>query len=297
MTSRATLTGAALSLGGFGLFAGVDVSVKVLGGAYNPFQIIFFVSLMTLPVAIVYAMAERAEASLRPRRPGLMALRAGLVVVNGICGTYAFSVLPLAQCYAIFFTMPIFIALLAVPVLKERIDLLRGLAVGVGLLGVVVALEPGRAPLQAGHLAALAGSVAGAANYVLIRLTGGVERVAVLQLYPLLAQLAVAAAVLPFVHVPMAGRDLALAGAMGVASFAGYLLVIAAYRRAPVIVVAPMQYSQILWGALWGALLFDEAISRQTLLGTVLIIVAGALIVARRDSPRPGGNPPPAPAL
>ena len=123
----------------------------------------------------------------------------------------------------------------------------------------------------------------GAANYILIRKTGGVERMVVMLIYPVMAQLLVAGLALPFVYVPMPGADLGLAGAMAVATVAGYLLVIAAYRRAPVIVVAPMQYSQILWAAIFGALLFGETMGARTVLGTVIIIASGIVIVARQE--------------
>lgn len=277
------LIGALLGLAAFGLFGSVDMSIKFLGAGYSPFQIIFFVTLMTCPVALIHAMADGTAQNLRPRRPGLTVLRCVGVVINGILGTYAFSVLPLAQCYAIFFTMPIFIAVLAVPVLGERIDLVRGAAVIAGLIGVIVALDPGAAPLQWGHLAVLGAAMVGAANYLIIRMTGGVERAVVLQIYPLLAQLFVAALVLPFVYVPMPAADMGLTALMGLAGFLGYLLIIAAYRRAPAIVVAPMQYSQIIWAAIFGALLFDEAMSAQTILGVAVIILAGIVIVARQD--------------
>jgi len=279
------LSGALLALAAFGMFAAVDMSIKFLGTGHNPFQIIFFVTLMTCPVALVYAMADGAEQSLRPRRADLTALRCVGVVINGVLGTYAFSVLPLAQCYAVFFTMPLFIALLAVPILEEKIDLIRGGAVLAGLIGVIIALEPGRAEPQWGHLAAMGAAIVGAANYLIIRMTGGVERAIVLQVYPLLAQLLVAAAVLPFIYVPMPAADLGLTALMGLAGFLGYLLIIAAYRHAPTIVVAPMQYSQILWAAIFGALFFGETMTRQAILGTAMIIAAGIVIVARQDRP------------
>lgn len=277
------LQGAALSLAAFAMFACVDMSIKFLGAGYSPFQIIFFVNMMAVPIAVVYAMAERTEAGLRPRKPGLMALRCAAVLLNAMAGTYAFSVLPLAQCYAIFFTMPIFIALLSIPVMGEKIDLPRGLAILAGLGGVVVALDPGTATLQWGHLVALLGAMVGAANYVIIRRTGDAERPVVLQLYPILTQLVVAGLLLPFSYVPMPGRDLVLTGFMAAAGFAGYLFVIAALRRAPGIVVAPMQYSQILWAAIFGALLFGEAMTAPTILGVVIIVAAGVVIVTRQD--------------
>ncbi|MCB6179360.1 DMT family transporter [Rhodobacter sp. Har01] len=279
------LIGAGLGLLAFGCFAVYDISVKFLGGGYHPFQIMAAAGLMSLPLLALYARLSPEPGNLRPRRPGWMALRAAAVTVNGVLATYAFANLPLAQCYAIFFTMPLFIAALSVPLLGERIDLVRGLAILLGLAGVLIALDPESAALQWGHAAALGGAAVGALNYVIIRKMGGVERTATLLIWPLVVQFLVVAATMPFVFRPMPVADLAVAAVMAVAVVVGMLLVIAAYHRAPAIVVAPMQYSQIAWAAVFGALLFDEAMGPRTLLGTGLIAVAGILVVARQDRP------------
>lgn len=283
MPKQSNLNGALLGLLGMALFAVSDITVRFLGEGYNPFQIIFFAGLMTVPLIAGFAMTDPTPGPLRPALPRLMALRCVVVVVNGVLGTYAFANLPLAQAYAIFFTMPIFIALLSAFFLHERIDLARGLAVTAGLAGVIVALDPGRTTLEWAHLAALAAAVFGAGNYVIIRKSGGQERTVVMILYPLMLQLVTAALVLPLVYTPMPFRDLALTALMATAAFAGYFAIIAAYRCAPGIVVAPMQYSQIIWAAIFGALLFDEAMSRNTVIGTAVIILSGIVIVWRQD--------------
>jgi S-adenosylmethionine uptake transporter len=283
MPRPSNLNGALLGLLGMGCFAASDITIRFLGEGYNPFQIIFFAALMSVPLIVGFAMVDPAPGPLWPAHPRLMAVRCLVVVVNGVAGTYAFANLPLAQSYAIFFTMPIFIAVLSALTLGERIDLLRGIAVVVGLAGVIVALDPGSATLEWAHGAALVGAILGAGNYVIIRKTGGQERTLVMILYPLLLQLGTAAMVLPFVYQPMTLRDLGLTGVMAAAAFMGYFAIIAAYRRAPGIVVAPMQFSQIIWAAIFGALLFGEAMSVQTLSGTAVIIASGIVIVWRQD--------------
>ena len=122
-------------------------------------------------------------------------------------------------------------------------------------------------------------------NYTLLRKTGGTERTVVLMMYPMVAQLAVVSLVMPFVYVPMPLGDMALTAFMGVAAVAGSFAIIAAYRSARAIVVAPMQYSQIIWAAVVGAVLFGETMSLPTIMGTALIILSGIVIVARQDSP------------
>ena len=89
-------------------------------------------------MVMVFAVADKDQGSLRPVRPGLLAFRMVVVVFNGIIGSCAFANLPLAQCYAIFLTMPILIALLAIPMLGEKIDFVRGVAVLLGLGGVAI---------------------------------------------------------------------------------------------------------------------------------------------------------------
>ena len=280
-----SVAGALLGLLAFGLFAGYDMSVKFLGGGYNSFQIMFFAGLMAFPMVTAFALFSGDQGSLKPRQPRWMALRTLVILGNGIFGTYAFATLPLAQCYAIFFCMPLFIALLGVPLLGEKIDLLRGFAVILGLIGVMIALNPATARLEWAHLAAFLASGFGAMNYTILRKTGGTERTVVLMLYPMVAQLAVVSLVMPFVYVPMPLGDMALTAFMALAGVAGSFAVIAAYRRARAIVVAPMQYSQIIWAAIFGALLFGETMSLPSILGTGLIILSGILIVARQDHP------------
>lgn len=277
------LAGAALGLLAFGLFAGFDISVKFLGGGYHAFQIMFFSGLLAFPLVAGFALFSADQGSLWPRHPQWTALRTFVVICNGILGTYAFATLPLAECYAIFFCMPLFIALLGVPLLGERIDPLRGAAVLLGLVGVLIALNPGTTQLTWAHGAAFAAAGFGAMNYTILRRTGGDERTVVLMLYPMVAQLAVVSVALPFVYVPMPMRDLGVTAFMAFAGVAGSFAIIAAYRRARAIVVAPMQYSQIIWAALLGAALFGERLSLPLIVGTGLIILSGLMIVARQD--------------
>lgn len=282
---KSNLRGAVCSLAAFGLFSLYDMTVKFLGGSYSPFQILFFAGLATFPLIMVQLMSDRSGQTLIPVLPKWTALRIGVTIVNGLLSAYAFSVLPLAQCYAVFFMMPLFICLLAVPMLAEPIDLPRGLAVLAGFAGVVIVLRPDQMALHPGHFAAITAAALGAVNYVVLRKTGGVERPAVLMLYPMVAQLVVVTIVLPFVYQPMPMAHLGLTGLMAVEMFAGSLLIIAAYRHAPAVVAAPMQYSQIIWATAFGTLFFNEHMAAPTGLGIAVIIASGLFIVLRSGAP------------
>ncbi len=257
--------------------------IKHLGASYGPVQIVAFAGLFTLP--LIGLLWLRQGGALRPVHPWLMGLRTAALVVNGLLVTYAFGVLPLAQAYAIFFTMPLLIALLAWPLLGERIDLVGGLAILLGLGGVLVALNPGRMDLTLGHAAAVLGALAAAVHYLILRRTGAAESNTAMLLYPVLGQTISALALLPGVYRPMPPADLGLVAALTLAGFTGTLLMIAAYRRAPPVVVAPTQYSQIAWAAIFGAVFFGEHMTLQTLTGMAIIAAASLLSIARQRTP------------
>lgn len=275
------LQGLLLGIAGFALFSVADSVIKHLGASYGPVQIVAYAGVFTLPLILLLWLREGGR--LRPVHPRLMALRTAALIANGLLVTYAFGVLPLAQAYAIFFTMPLLIALLAWPFLGERVDLVGGFAVLLGLAGVLVALNPGRADLTIGHLAAILAALAAAVHYLILRRTGPDESTVAMLLYPVLGQTLSALVLLPGNHVPMPPSDLALVAGLTLAGFTGTRLMIAAYRIAPPIVVAPSQYSQIAWAAILGAVFFDEPMTLQTALGMAIIAAASLMSIARQN--------------
>jgi S-adenosylmethionine uptake transporter len=275
--------GALFALAAFAVYSGHDVVVKFLGGSYAPFQILFFSTLFGFPIVTVMLMRDREDANLIPRHPWWTLLRTLAAVITTSSAFYAFSALPMAQTYAIIFAAPLLITILAIPILGERVGWRRSLAVGVGLVGVLVVLRPGSTTLTSGHAAALCAAVFSAVASVVVRKIGNDERSAVLLLYPMMANFLLMALLMPFVYQPMAALHLGAVGLIAVLGFAGALLHIAAYRTGSAVVVAPMQYSQILWAALWGAAFFDETPDRATAIGAAVIIASGIYVVFRED--------------
>ncbi|MDJ1008196.1 MAG: DMT family transporter [Paracoccaceae bacterium] len=279
--ARSNLKGALFALAAFGLFATHDVGVKALGQSYSPFQIIFFSVLFGFPLATIMLMRDPEPGTLRPVHPWWTALRTAAALLTGVSAFYAFSVLPLAQVYAFIFAAPLLITVLAIPILGEKVGIHRWAAVIVGLVGVLVVLRPGAEPFSLGHLAGLTAALGSATASVVVRKIGKEERSAVLMLYPMMASFVAMAMVLPFVYRPMPAEHLGLAALISALAFAAALLVIAAYRRGDASVVAPMQYSQIVWAAGYGLVFFDELPDRPTILGAGIIILSGLYIVLR----------------
>ncbi len=273
-----------LALTGFGIFATHDVIIKTLGATYSTFQIIFFTVLLGFPLVTLMLLRDTTVDTLIPKHPWMTALRTLLSVVAAAGAFFAFANLPLAQTYAILFASPLLITVLSIPILGELVGWRRLVAVGVGLLGVLVVLQPGTTELSWGHIAALVSAVAGAMASVIMRKIGREERSVVLILYPMVANFVVMAAALPFVYVPMPLMDLGLIFVVSAFALVAMTCMIAAYRLGQAVIVAPMQYSQILWATGYGALLFGENLSVPTIIGAGIIIASGIYIVFREDS-------------
>lgn len=284
--------GALLALAAFAIYSTHDVVVKFLGVDYHAIQIVFFAGLLSFPLATLMLMNDRSDGHLRPVHPWWTALRTVSTVVTGVTAFYAFSVLPLAQTYAILFAAPLLITILAIPVLGEKVGLRRGLAVVAGLIGVLIVLRPGAAPLSLGHMAALAAAVFSSLASVVVRKIGAEERSVVLLLYPMVGNFIALGCALPFVYRPMPVEHLGMLGIIAAFGFVATLLVIAAYRRAEAVIVAPMQYSQMIWAAIYGYLIFDETPDEWTLIGAAVIIASGLYIVLREGLSKASENRP-----
>lgn len=284
--------GAVYALTAFGVYSTHDVVVKFLGAHYSPFQIVFFSTLFGFPIVTVMLMRDREDGNLRPRRPWWTALRTLASVITTSAAFYAFSVLPMAQTYAIIFAAPLLITVLAVPILGETVGWRRSLAVTAGLIGVIVVLRPGAAPFSPGHLAALAAAVFSAIAAVVVRKIGNEERSAVLLLYPMMANFLVMACAMPFVYLPMQPIELGGMAMIAVLGFVAALLHIAAYRSGSAVVVAPMQYSQILWAVVYGYVFFSETPDWPTAVGAAIIIASGVYVVFREERPNVSRNRP-----
>ncbi len=126
-----------------------------------------------------------------------------------------------------------------------------------------------------------------------MRKIGHREKAGVILFYPVIGQMVGAGLVMPFVWLPMNGHELSLGVLLGLLSTVGGLLIIAAYRMAPAIVVAPMQYSQILWASTLGLIFWQERPDLATMIGIGVIIAAGLMLLfaAGRERPAKGRSP------
>jgi drug/metabolite transporter (DMT)-like permease len=123
-------------------FSVQDAAIKWLSRDYGLAQIIFFSRILAVPLAVLLAYRSGGLAQLRTRRPLLQVLRASFTVVDMLCFTAAVWLMPLADAITIGFAAPLFMTMLSVPLLKERVGPRRWTAVLLGFIGVVIVLQP-----------------------------------------------------------------------------------------------------------------------------------------------------------
>lgn len=284
--------GAALALAAFAVFSTHDVIVKKLGATYSPFQVVFITALLSFPILTLVMMRDSTPDTLQPKHPYWIATRSLVGVVSALCAFYAVITLPLSQFYAFLFAAPLIITVLAIPMLGEVVRMRRGLAVVVGLIGVLIVLRPGSSEFTAGHMAAITAACAGAFVSIITRKISAEERSVVMIIYPMMSNLVITAMILPFVYIQIPLADLGLFAIDTVLVLVAMWLLVSAYTRADAIIVAPMQYSQIIWATLFGIFIFAEYPAWQTYLGTAVIVLSGAYILRREASGGASENTP-----
>lgn len=257
-----------------------DAVIKGFGQSLSVFEIGFFVALFSLiPALFVKPKGERWRDSFRLTHPGLVHLRSFTGVASSALVTYAFVTIPFAETYSLVFMMPLFITVMSVLVLREKVDPLRWAMLALGFVGVMLVVRPGFRDLQLGHLAALACAFFGASTTTILRIIAPQEkRVSLIALPALYIVVVNAALMLPSFIMPTLTQFALLAlggGFIGI----GHLLLIAATRNAAASQVAPIQYIQIVWAIGLGAFFYFEYPDLLAYVGIGVVVASGLVNV------------------
>ena len=274
-----------LVLGAAALFTLAAACVKGLGGAVPLAQVVLCRNLFAIPALLPLLLAHGGLAALRTDRPGLHLVRmaAGL---GGMFGAfYGYAHLPIATVTALGFTMPFFLTLLAIPLLGERVGPRRGSAIGVGFLGVLLMTNPsgGEAVDLPAVALVLLGAFGWAIAMITIRRLGTAgERNVTIVLWFAIGSALVSALVAVPVWTPPTGWQWLLLVGTGLVSAAAQMLMTEAYRRGEPTLLAPFEYSAILWTTLMGVLVWGELPDGWDFAG-IAVLVGSGLYIWRRE--------------
>ena len=279
---RAAL-GVGIALACFFIFTCMDTTAKYLAGqGYSPLQVAFFrYAFHFLPVLIWFLPREGRQIT-RAARPGIQVLRALCLLASTVLNFFAVRYLPLPVTISIFFTSPLIISLLAIPILGERIGIRRLSAILVGFVGVLVITQPWSVEFHPAFFLSF-GAVTGASLYfILTRLVAGADTNATSQFYA--AGIATFLLVPPVIAVwitPETPLHLGLFALNGLLGFTGHALITQAYRYAQASTLAPVVYSQMFYATLLSWLVFSAVPGANTYIGAAIIIGSGLYIWLR----------------
>ncbi|AWB07465.1 EamA/RhaT family transporter (plasmid) [Azospirillum humicireducens] len=264
------------------LFAAMDTLIKFLTAGYPVPQLMFVRSLVAFLLVGGYTLWRGGGlAAMRTRRPWGHVWRAFAGLISMGCFFYAFRELPLADVYVLSFAGPLFITALSAPLLGEPVGWRRWAAVVVGFGGVVVMAQPSAGaplvPVLVGLCAALFYALAALA----VRGLSRTETSASIVLYLLLTTTVVSGVLTVPVWTAPTADALGLMALVGVLGAGAQVLLTQAFRRAPPAVVAPFEYTGMVWASLFGWVVFGDLPTAPVLLGAMVIIGSGLYILHR----------------
>lgn len=273
--------GVALVLIGSAVLVASDILVKYLVPWYPPLMM-YWVRLAVGSSILIGALVGTGRGRLLgTSRPGIHLLRGLALAIGPLLFYLSFRVLSIPDAYALINAVPMFVALLAVPMLGERLGTGRALAVLAGFIGVLVIIRPGTETFTPYALLPLACAFVGALFQILTRKAAGPEPAVTSLFYAIVVGAVLYAPAMPFVWVtPASALHWALLLLMGVLGFLASFALVASYQLAPSSFIAPFLYSQLVWAVLFAWWVFGEAPDRWTVLGMAIIAAAG-LYVAR----------------
>ena len=281
-----------------------DVQIKFLSSDYPLHEIVFARGLIAGCLTLFLVHIEGGLKQLISPRIRWLILRGALVVVANMCFFAAFASMRLGEAVSLFFVAPLFITVLSIPLLGERVGLQRGLAVAAGFIGVLIMTRPGGDLFSPVSLLPVGSAFLYALMQMVTRRIGLADTASVMAFYLHFCFFAVAIVIglaigdgrfagtdnpsLEFLLRAWSwpqGIDAVLFVSIGVIATAGGYCISQAYRLSEAAVVAPFEYTALPFAVFWGYIIFGEVLGISTWIG-IALIAGGGLFVFYRESER-----------
>ncbi|KQZ48656.1 hypothetical protein ASD54_17520 [Rhizobium sp. Root149] len=280
---KSTPLGYSFTFLAFSVFAIQDGLSKHLGLTHSPIQVAMVRYWAFVAFAIVIAMQSEGglRRAVRTSYPVLQVCRGLLLFLQILLSIVAFTKVGLAQSQAIFAAGPIFVALLSMPILGERVGWRRWTAILIGLVGVLLMLWPSGGEFNVYIALPLLCAIFGAIYGLFTRLVSREDPPSTSFLYLTLVGFVGANLLGPFYWVPFTGWDWALMIGLCCTGIIGHFSLIKAYDNLDAVLVQPISYWQLVVGAVIASTIFGEILRWNTVLGSVIVIGAGLFTVWR----------------
>lgn len=276
------------------LFGLMDAGLKLLAPHYPPLQVATLRGASALPLVLAWSLLTiGARALLRVHWP-LHLLRGALGLLMMVGFVYGLRTLPLSTAYAITFVAPLLVTAMAVPILGEKVGPRRWTAIAVGLIGVLVVLRPtGEGMLTAAGLAVLVAAVCYAGAAITVRILAQRDSTQAMVFWLMLILSAAGGALAWREWTPIRAQDVWVIAGIGVTGTLAQVLLTEAFRRGEASMIAPLEYTALIWGVLLDLGLWHVLPDGMTWFGAGIIIVSGVYLLRRERAQAPVQPVPP----
>lgn len=264
-----------------GLFPLSDATVKWLSGDYDVIQLLFVRSLFVFLPTLYFLYRAGGLGTLRSKRKKLLVVRGMLAVGSWTLYLHGISQMPLADATAIFFSAPLIMAALSMPLLGEPVGPRRWAAIVVGFGGVIIIVDPGAGMLGGGALLVLLAATLFSFAQLAARSLSSTESSATLVFYTTTILVLATGAVQPFIWVDMSWRDVGYVAGAGLITGIAQLCQTQSLKLAPIAIVAPFLFTQLIWATLYGYVLWGDLPGASVLVGGAVVIASGFYVFYR----------------
>ncbi|ROU04479.1 DMT family transporter [Lysobacter enzymogenes] len=264
------------------MFSMMDALLKLLSEHYPPFQVATLRGASSLPFVLAWAFASGGGRSLLRVRWPLHLLRGALGIGMMASFVYGVNRLPLSTAYSIFFIAPLLITALSGPVLGERVGPRRWVAIGIGLLGVLVLLRPtGAGMFSVAALAILGAALGYAVTAITVRVLARTDSTQAMMVWLMTLMTLGAGALAWQGWVPLRAEHAWLIAGLGVAGSLGQYAVTEAFRLGEASLIAPLEYTALIWGVILDLTLWGVLPDAVTWIGAAIIVASGLYLLRR----------------
>ena len=276
-------TGALFLVMSNGLTATVDATAKYMSPNLHAVQVVWGYSLAIAVLVLGYAAVrpEPFRRAFATRRPLLQLGRGAMLFATISMLFMALASMPLADAIAISFAGPLFITLLAVPLLAERVGPHRIAAVVAGLVGVAILMRPGAGVFEWAALFALASALFFAFFQLTTRVLAATEPPFTTLLYTGIGTLACSSLAVPFFWRPISAFEIAVFAVIGALGVGAHVCMIRAYEFTQASFLAPFNYVKLLWAVALGYAVFGDVPQPHVVAGSVIIVASGLYVLYR----------------
>ena len=255
---------------------------------YAVTQIIALRSWMMVGGLLVWA---RFNGGVRARLKTLRGRDHAIRVILGfgapLCFFTAIGAMPLADAVVICFSAPFIMTALSVPLFGERVGIHRWSAIAIGFLGVVMVMQPGTGAFHPMAIVALIACISYASMNLTSRWLGSTEDTFKIVFYLNLGLAVLASLYMPFVFTPMPWMDILLLVGMAVLSIGGHVFMTKAFNTGEIGVIAPFEYSAMIWAVLIGFIFWGDVPTPMVWAGAAIIVASGLYILPRERKKTP----------